>query len=88
MHSLEKRKGASFPVKMQMYRLIKDYGAESILGRPLIPQEAREMQLANRIESAYYAKYAATNEAAWANADPGGFELLRWAGKVANGTNS
>jgi len=85
MHALDKRKGATFPVKMRMYRLVKEFGAESILGRPLTPQEAQEMQLANRIESAYYAKQRATNEAAWANGDPGGFELLRWAEKVANG---
>jgi hypothetical protein len=68
-----------------MYRLVKEFGAESILGRPLTPQEAQEMQLANRIEGAYYARQSATNEAAWANSDPGGFELLRWAEKVANG---
>ena len=87
MHSLEKRRGATFPVKMQMYRLVKEYGSESILGRSLTPKEAREMQIANRIEGAYYARQQATNEAEWANHDPSGLQLLMWAGKVADGTN-
>ena len=68
-----------------MYRLVKEYGAQSILGRPLTPQEAIEMQLANRIEQAYCSRDAARNEAKWADSDPGGFRLLLWAEKVANG---
>jgi hypothetical protein len=43
------------------------------------------MQVITRLESAYYAKSSATNEAAWANQDPGGFNLIAWAMKVQRG---
>jgi hypothetical protein len=68
---------------MEVYRLVEKHGAESILGRPLTPREAREMHVANRIESAYYSRQRAIDEATWANADPGGFKLLQWAEGIA-----
>lgn len=85
MDALDKKKGALYPEKARLYRLIKEHGAQSILGRPLTPKEAIEMQTITRLEGAYYAKSSATNEAAWANQDPGGFQLIAWAIKVQRG---
>ena len=76
------------PAKMRLYHLIKEMGTQSILGRALTPREAMEMQIANRLEGAYYARKNAQNEAAWANLDPGGFQLLAWAERLANGKRS
>jgi len=85
MDALDKKKGALYPEKARLYRLVKEHGTQSILGRPLTPREATEMQVITRLESAYYAKSSATNEAAWANQDPGGFNLIAWAMKVQRG---
>jgi len=82
MDALDKKKGATYPEKARLYRFVKEHGAQSILGRPLTPREAIEMQTITRLEGAYYAKQAATNEAAWANQDPGGLQLIAWAIKV------
>jgi phosphoribosyl-AMP cyclohydrolase len=70
---------------MRLYRLVKELGAQSVLGRPLTPHEAIEMQLANRIEQAYWSRRNASNEATWAQGDPSGFQLLIWAERLANG---
>ena len=85
MDALDKKKGAVYPEKARLYRLVKEHGAQSILGRPLTPREAKEMQTITRLESAYYAKQSSTNEAAWANQDPGGFRLIAWAIGVQRG---
>lgn len=85
MDALDKKKGATYPEKARLYRLVKDLGAQSILGRPMTPREAKEMQIITRLEGAYHAKSSANNEAAWANQDPGGFQLIAWAMKVQRG---
>lgn len=77
--------GVGHSNELEMYNLIKEFGAQNVLGRVLYAREMMRMYKALTVKHAYQARYKSENWAEWANKNKDAAELLAHVETLLNG---